>query len=227
MPEDVTVKYELRVIDGHPFIVLDDRLALIDTGSPFSIGRGRDVTVLGREWNPSTASEHVIDTASESLGHEVEWLFGSDFLNVYRVLLDDIGRVAILSTEPIELENSCEIRLAFVMGVPLIEIHVEGAPVRAILDTGAAISYAPPSATEGRTSIRTVSDFYPMFGTFETGVWEVEAEVCGEPLRLDVGALPDMLQMMLGMISEGWIVGREFFAGRKVLIDYPGGNVHR
>src|SRR5688572_24952399 len=60
-------------------------LALLDTGSPVSIGRGEEYRVAGQTWNPSTSTRSVLDAAGEHIGRQVDWLFGHDFFAANRV----------------------------------------------------------------------------------------------------------------------------------------------
>ncbi|MGI9042771.1 MAG: hypothetical protein ACR2GK_01455 [Gemmatimonadaceae bacterium] len=50
----------------------------------------------------------------------------------------------------------------------------------------------------------------------------VRAEIGGRRLTIKAGVLPPTLQMMFGLLlgPDGWIVGSDFFRGRKIEIDY-------
>ncbi|MGI9042780.1 MAG: hypothetical protein ACR2GK_01500, partial [Gemmatimonadaceae bacterium] len=97
--------------------------------------------------------------------------------------------------------------------------------VRAVIDSGASISYVPAALVEGLTPVGRRKDFYPGFGEFETDVWRVRAEIGGRRLTIKAGVLPPTLQMMFGLLlgPDGWIVGSDFFRNRAVVVDYQGG----
>jgi hypothetical protein len=122
--------------------------------------------------------------------------------------------------EPTTAGMSIPFELA--MGVPVVTGRSSNGPVRAIVDSGAPISYVPTALVEGLTPIGRRKDFYPGFGEFETDVWRVRTVLGRRRLTLQAGVLPPTLQMMFGMIlgPEGWIVGSDFFRGRKIEIDY-------
>jgi hypothetical protein len=68
------------VREGH--LLIPDgarRFAILDTGSPVSIGRGLPYDIGGRSWNPSSAMESVLDDAGSHLRCRMDWLLGHDF----------------------------------------------------------------------------------------------------------------------------------------------------
>jgi len=198
------------------------RLAILDTGSPVSIGRGQEYSVAGQVWNPSTTMHAVLDAAGSHLGRPVEWLFGHDFFAANRVLIDWPARRVHLLDVNDPLVEGRSIPFELVMGVPVVTGRSSRGAVRAIVDSGASISYVPATLVEGLTPIGRRKDFYPGFGEFETDVWRVRAEIGGRRLTIKAGVLPPTLHMMFGLLlgPDGWIVGSDFFRGRKIEIDY-------
>ena len=213
----------LVVREGHMLIRGGrGRLALLDTGSPVSIGRGQEYRVAGQAWNPSTTMHAVLDAAGTHLGRPVEWLFGHDFFAANRVLIDwPAGQVHLLERNHAE-QDGISIPIELVMGVPVVMGRSSRGVVRAVIDSGASISYVPAALVEGLTPVGRRKDFYPGFGEFETDVWRVRAEIGGRRLTIQAGVLPPTLQMMFGLLlgPDGWIVGSDFFRGRKIEIDY-------
>jgi hypothetical protein len=196
-------------------------LALIDTGAPMSIGRGRPLVIQRREWVPSTANASVLDAVREHLGVAVDWLIGYDILNAHRMLLDwrasavHVGRARtrhIASRFPIEM----------LMGIPVISASHEGRSIRAVVDSGAALSYAPRSVVEGLPDAGEYQDFYPGVGAFTTPTWNARVRLGERDVVLRIGVLPEALQLLFGMLlgPEGWIIGSEFFRDRIILLDY-------
>jgi len=200
---------------------VNNGLALIDTGSPISIGRGSPLVIRGREWMPSTASAFALDAVRDHLGVAVDWLIGYDILKAHRMLIDwragavHVGRARtrhIASRFPLEM----------VMGIPLITASHEGRSIRAVVDSGAALSYAPRSAVEGLPEAGEYRDFYPGIGAFTTPTWSARVRLGERDVVLRVGVLPDALQLLFGMLlgPDGWIIGSEMFRDRAILIDY-------
>jgi hypothetical protein len=215
--------HELEVIDRHLLVRLDSRRALVDTGSPFDIGRGRATSILDEPWCPPTTHSTVLDAASAHLGIEIDWLIGYPTLIRYRLLLDWSARAATFDRAAVRLVGAAALPLSLspAAPVPLVEIAVVDAKrhVRAVLDSGAALSYAPRAAVAGRPPQRTERDFHPMIGTFETDVWTLAITVGGRAITLEAGVLPPAIARVVP--ADGWILGSDFFRDRAVLLSYP------
>jgi hypothetical protein len=218
--------YALEIVRDHMLMRVSGGLALIDTGSPVSIGRGRPLVIQRREWVPSTANASALDTIREHLGISVDWLIGYDILNAHRMLLDwqaravHVGRAGtrrIASRFPIEM----------VMGIPVINALHNGRTIRAVVDSGAALSYAPPSVVHGLPDAGEYTDFYPGVGAFTTPTWSARVRLGERDVALRVGVLPETLQLLFGMLlgPDGWIIGSDFFRDRAILLDYRWGHV--
>ena len=111
------------------------------------------------------------------------------------------------------------------MDVPVVTGRSGGGPLRAVIDSGASLSYVPAEVVQGLTPVGERSDFYPGFGEFETAVWSVRTEIGGRTMTIAAGILPPMLRTMFGLIlgADGWIIGSDFFRDRVMVIDYPAG----
>ena len=213
--------HALEIVRDHMLMRFDNGVALIDTGSPMSIGRGSPLVINGREWVPSTANAFVLDAVRDHLGVAVDWLIGYDILKVHRMLLDwrdgavHVGRARtrhIAHRYPIEM----------VMGIPVITALHNGNSIRAVVDSGAALSYAPSSAIVGLPEAGEYTDFYPGVGAFTTRTWSARIRLGDREVATRVGVLPDALQLLFGMLlgPDGWIIGSEFFRDRAILLDY-------
>jgi hypothetical protein len=204
------------------------RLALLDTGSPVSIGRGAEYRVAGQVFDPSDAMQSVLDAVGEHIGRRVDWLLGHDFFAANRVVIDWRARQThVLFGRSITDSRGFTIPIELVMGVPVVTGRSTHGRVRAVIDSGASLSYVPANVVQGLTPIGKRSDFYPGFGEFETDVWRVRAEIGGRRITISAGILPPMLQLMFGLIlgANGWIVGSDFFRNRVMVIDYPNNRI--
>ncbi|MEO7647174.1 MAG: DUF6569 family protein [Gemmatimonadaceae bacterium] len=223
MPET----HPLEIVRDHLLLRLDGGLALIDTGSPVSIGRGTSLTLQEREWTPSTATGFALDAASEHLGIHVEWLLGHDVIRAHPLLLDWRAQRARVGRVRYNRHSALIHPVEFAMGIPIIQASQQGAPIRAVLDTGAALSYAPAEAIAGRAATGSHRDFFPGVGEFETQTWSVPVQFGEREVVVSVGVLPMQLQLLFSMLlgPEGWIIGSDFFRDRVVYVDYRRGEV--
>ena len=200
------------------------RLASLDTGSPVSIGRGSEFRIGEQSWNPSPAMQSVLDTAGSHISSQIDWLLGHDFFAANRVIVD-------WPSEQVQVRGMNDARgdgdaipIELVMGVPVVNGRTRRGPVRAVIDSGASLSYVPTDAARGLTPVGTQLDFYPGFGEFETKVYRLQVELGTRTVDLTAGVLPPLLYTMLGLMvgNDGWIIGTDFFKERRIEIDYAG-----
>jgi hypothetical protein len=209
----------------HGHIMMDDgssRLAILDTGSPVSIGRGSPYAIAGQTWNPSAGMESVLDAAGSHIGYRIDWLFGHDFFAANRVIVDWPRRqVHVLGINDPHADGDV-IPMELMMGVPTVRARTSRGPIRAVIDSGASLSYVPADVVSGFTPLGRRADFYPGFGEFETDLYQVRAELGERAVDLTAGVLPPTLQMMFGLLlgNDGWIIGSDFFSERTIEIDY-------
>ena len=205
--------------DNHIIADIAGKKALIDTGSPATIGTesfpfaGKMYPVHGEFGGAS------LSAISGELGTRIDWLVGADALSGYRITID-------WNAQTLSVDDSSEetggIPLTFKMGVPVVSAEINGAPVLMVFDTGAKISYAMSEVTDSVPATGTVSDFYPNFGTFETSTRNMRVSIASEAAELTVGQLPDDLGGLLLMMGVNGIIGNDLFkAYPRIAIDYP------
>jgi hypothetical protein len=117
-----------------------------------------------------------------------------------------------------------------VFGIPCVTVVADAADkrreVRALLDTGAPICYAPAEFVEGLAPHGEATDFYPGLGTFTTHLYYAHIEALGVAQQITVGVLPPMLAVALSLLGpDTWILGRHFFDGRHLHVDMPSGRI--
>jgi hypothetical protein len=214
------------VIRERHILIRDDsgRLAILDTGSPVSIGRGSEYRIAGRTGNPPAGMKSVLDDAGSHLGRRIDWLLGHDFFAADRVIVDWPGRQAYLLGTNDPRHGGDVVAMELFMGVPTIRARSRHGEIRAVVDSGASLSYVPRDVVSGLTPVGTRTDFYPGFGEFERDVYRVRVKVGARSISLTAGVLPPLLSTMFARVlgSDGWIIGSDFFRGRTIEIDYAG-----
>jgi hypothetical protein len=132
--------------------------------------------------------------------------------------------------------------------VPTADVAFDGRAGRAVLDTGARISYAdaaflglgqtpalgqtPPvgqtptlGQTHGRQPVGRLRDFHPLLGAFETDVFELPVEIAGQRVTARVGVLPPVLQQALALAGAHWIVGMDVLGQFAFVLDVGHGRM--
>lgn len=212
--------FPLEMVRGHLLIGFPEGQALLDTGSPFDIGRGRGFTVLGAERRPSHGQREVLNVASTQLGLHVEWLIGTPTLRGCCLVLDLPNRCAVFRDSVDTPDGAAQLPVSLDTDVPFIKLtSARGREYGgAVLDSGAPLSYVPQDQVVGMTAHRVADDFHPLIGEYRTPVYRVPVVIAGRALELDAGVLPPKLKEAFGDI---WIVGSDYFADRVITLDYP------
>lgn len=215
-------QYPLRIVNNHLLADIDGRLALIDTASPVSFGNGRTVRFEGRAYTPSSAGDGILEIITQQLNTAVEWLIGYDVLHNHRVLIDWPAQTVTFGAALPRGQVTTSIPVRLLMGVPTIDASFNGRSIRAVLDSGAALSYAPPSVVQRLAPAGSYQDFYPGLGEFTVETGNGQVRVGERVITVRVGVLPPLLMMTLGLLlsDDGWILGVDFFRDRKIMIDY-------
>lgn len=191
---------ELHVVAHHLLVRRGEAFDLLDTGVP--------------------ASMVAPSVVSDELGVPVRRLIGCAELALTPIRIDWPAST-ISWGAPRHDASGIKVPLRMSpLGVPLIPLDTETGFAEAVLDTGAALSYCPPEYVQGLRPLRRGEDFLPGFGRFAVEIHEVEIEVMGLPLTLEVAVLPPLLRTALAMIApDGWILGAALFRDRVVTLD--------
>ena len=81
-------------------------------------------------------------------------------------------------------------------------------------DTGAQVSYFQHRSLSSFPPAGSLSDFYRVYGQFETETHQVEASIGGQAMLLRFGSLPKMLAAGLVMGGAKGIIGNEILPGQ-------------
>lgn len=212
-------KLNLRLVKGHLIVEVDGQVALIDTGSPVTIGRTRSLK-LGSVRYPTLPNQGIGFGTSDFLGYLADWLqlpqldylIGTDVLRNYRVRVDvPGGKLSLLesTTEP-----GTALELVGGHAYPQVDTGVGNAQRQALFDTGAWLSYVPQDLVRDLAPLDSVTDFLPGYGEFTTPVYMVPVRVGDSETRVvRAGVLP------AGPFS--FIVGTELLLDRTVEFDFP------
>ena len=197
----------LDILTGHPFITLDGRRWLFDTGSPVSFGSSAHLTI--GEHTAAIAPNYfgcTAETITRYTGIECAGLLGGDVINRFDWILNvRAGRISYTSDAPEHVGERHQ--LYDVLGIPLIDARVRGQPRRMIFDTGAQYAYAEEDMLDGLPIIGRQTDFLPGMGTFEIDLRRVPVQIGSVALTLECGSLPGMFAMALMLTGAAGIVG--------------------
>ena len=220
---EATFEAKLTLIDGHIFAHIDSREWLVDTGAPTSFGLSSSIEINNKKFrlhnnylglNAKELSMHT--------GHVVHGLIGTDILNEFNVVMDLENNQIAFSNEQVAIDGS-EIPMHSFMGIPIIDINIDGQSAKVFFDTGAQISYWDDVDSNRHSSVGVMHDFYPGIGRFETNIYPLNVDIGGKGFAIKFGVLPGELKAMLSMAGTSGIIGNEIMKNR-VIGYFPNNN---
>lgn len=197
-----------------------DGLWLIDTGSPFSVSSRTGAIRLDDIECPlqPRLPGFAIEDLTPVIGFEAAGLLGGDILNRFDWIFDLQNRTVTVSAGELALHGE-RIPIETFFSVPAISATVRGEAIRALLDTGAELSYFPPSLLEGCAIGEQFRDFNPYLGWFDVDLHEVPAQIGDSRFTLRSGAVRDnirILAMTLQLAGASGLIGNQIFHDRRV-----------
>jgi hypothetical protein len=189
----------LELRHHHLFTQRRGRRELIDTGSPLSL----PAADLG--------------SAAERVGVRFDRLVGMDELGSAPFLLDLPQRRLLLDAPPARADA---FPVDFGLGVPRLRLSLEGRPLDAVLDTGAALSYLPAAVLPDTPPLGSYEDFHPVLASpFRTELHRVEMQIGVRRLTTVAGRLPRILQDALDLFGCRAILGLPVLRRAAMLLD--------
>ncbi|MDW7730387.1 MAG: hypothetical protein SCJ94_10345 [Bacillota bacterium] len=203
-------RYPLKVFDNHLLIYISGMQVLLDTGTPTSIGKV-PLLLLGSTHIPQHSFMGLnIDALSKCLGHQIDYVLGSDLLKKFHLIVDYDKRIATFSDSPQNIPGR-PFSVETMLNVPVITITIANQNARMFFDTGAKISYLKKSFTSGLPCTGIAEDFYPGIGQFQTNLSKAALTIMGENIELNCGNLPPLMEMSLVVANCAGIIGNDIF----------------
>lgn len=202
--------YSFHLVDGHILAKIENKIALVDTGAPHSVGTPSPWTVAGKSF-PLTGNYLGVtpQKLSEFVGSRVDILLGADILGEFDLTINLREQSISLEANAVDFKGE-PFSIDDFMGIPIVTVKIAGESVRAFFDTGAKLSYLDPDLASGFPQVGEEQDFYPGLGKFVTRTHRVDFKFGNFAVPLTCGILPELLQMTLMMADTRGIVGTEF-----------------
>lgn len=127
------------------------------------------------------------------------------------VLDVSFGKEEAEEEEDLRQKKSGRMEVDFIMGIPVVELEINGAPRKFFVDTGASVSYIKEELVAGKESLGEKEDFYPIIGTFKTESYAIKASLGGMEFNSEMCVLPETLNALLANGIDG-ILGADDMA---------------
>lgn len=182
-----TRTYEI-VPDPQGYLLIrlhNGKVALLDTGSPFTLGWDPEVEFGGKTYKaakeaPFGANWDMATIGTDGMGGRIDFLLGTTAMREHSIVADT--RAGVVKTG-VKLHQP---RMMY----PLVGT-LDDKPVSFILDTGAPVTFVQPGAWKKKEGV--LRDFYPPIGWFEVPTRKLNAEVLGEKLSMVCADLPHVM----------------------------------
>ena len=220
------MKFNIDIVENHLILLYRESRFLIDTGSPVSIAKSSEIEIFN---HPHATLQKVlgwdIDYFSNATGSKLDGLIGGDILKHYQFQVNFQDQ-SFSILEPSSFKDLDSVDIKILMGVPAIEIVFGREPIRAILDTGAKISYLKSCHVEELDPIGESEDFYPGVGKFKTSIYELPIHFNNKKLNLTFGKAPPFLELLLTGLGAEAVVGNDIFLHFSITFDYSSEKIY-
>ena len=191
---------------GHIIADFDGKRMLLDTGA-----------------TETFFDEHGgvrVDDISQMIGSPLDGVVGMDSLK---------GRVVSLSKNAIHINGSvperASVPLTFVGGIPCIDIRINEVPCRAMIKTGATVSYIAVPLLLRDKHTRVLEDYHPVYGRFKVRMFVNYFSIGDKNFFADAGELPDEFTS-LSASGIGTVIGADLLGRFDMVMDFSSNRLY-
>ena len=211
--------FTISFAQGHPIITIDDKIYVVDTGSPASFSYTGTIPLLGREYTVPYG-EYILDDLNRVLGPRIDGLIGGEVLKRLGAVELDYSHNTITFHDMLpEVSGAAEIDVRVFLNYLVFNMKIEGQMRRLFLDTGAPIPYLCDNILPKRDPDGYVEDVTPS-GRFDSPFYVMESELAGKRFDTLYAKLPAAHQVMARIMNCQGVIGKDIFLLGKVIISY-------
>lgn len=212
------VRCPLELRAGHLIMEIHGLRALLDTGSPVSVGPMRSISICGHGFRVAPDMEDMdLESICSFVRTPVDLVLGADILSQFDLHLDLEMKSCLLSLQRLS-QRGHRVPLQSIQGVPLVYAEVESNPVRLFFDTGAYMSYVNSAIPHSQASSGETEDFFPLFGRFTTPTFTLHTQIGGAADSLKFGKLPALLEEGVRLLGADGVLGNEILSCFRVTL---------
>lgn len=189
--------------NGHIVIPVDGKNMLVDTGAP--------TTVYDSYLGVSVKELNALS------GTMFDGILGMDQLSKSTLQLT---RNTIAIDEPMTLTLNEGVKMSDIMGVPTIEVEINGVICTALFDTGATSTYVSNEVASTDEPMGKIEDFYPMLGKFTSPLYKGQLTLAGQRIDMPLGSLPSELSLILKVMGVSAILGIDILEHNSIILDF-------
>lgn len=218
----VTEYVPVQIKKKHLMTRIDEKLFLIDTGSPISFVND-PIDLFGNRITPNEGSLEFIDKVSSFVDCEINGLIGNDYLLSFIKRSDNYAITFDLKNMNLRLEGSPitdtqAMKMELLLGWPVINLKAMGKTCKFVIDTGATQTFISKNLARGHDVIGTINEFTVDYGRFETDLVSVNAFYKNRTESLSSAVLPSYLEEVLKKFNIEGILGLDVFNENSITI---------
>jgi hypothetical protein len=223
-----TKGYEYLISKGHHLVKIEDKVFLIDTGSPISFavdGSFKSIKINENDYEMNNNIVKVDGNAlNEFIGVNIDGLIGVDIVSKIGGVFFDKQEKTISFTSGNDLRNSVRvpIKLFGAMGMYYIDFKFTAGRnnIKALLDTGAYMSYIDPEIAIFGDPDGNAVDYSPTFGGWiETTKVKQPVTIGSENQEISMAIMTRAIKAQLSLLGYKAILGVNEIQWDKMLID--------
>lgn len=222
MPGSLLAPFDL--VAGHLLAKVRERRALLDTGSPVTFGRCDRMRLLADDhpvsggilgFTVEHAVEHIRLLPGVPADFDFDVLLGTDLLWGHRLVVDFTSRLIRIDLAAGAASHAPGgARKRFIVD----DLLVWGAPVTAVVDTGAPVSYLATAQASGFPRAGLARDFFHGEGDFEVPLRRGRAVFRGREVTVDFAEPPASVSMAMRLLGVDAIVGTDLLEQLGVVV---------
>lgn len=220
--------YEYFISKGHHLVKIEDKVFLIDTGSPISFavtGNFNSIKINGNNYEMINNLVRVDGNAlNEFIEVNIDGLIGVDIVSkIGGVFFDKLEKI-ITFTSGNDLRNSVRvpIKIFGAMGMYYIDFKFTagGNNIKSLLDTGAYMSYIDPEIARLGVPDGNAIDYSPTFGGWiETTKVKLPVIIGSEKQEISMAIMTHAIKAQLSMLGYKAVLGFNEIQWDKLSID--------
>lgn len=221
-------EYEYIISTGHHLVKIDDKVFLIDTGSPISFYLAGNIRSVKINENNYDVKENIIkidgEVLSEFVGVKIDGIIGFDILiKTGGVFFDKISKIVkFTSMNDVQHSVRVPLKVSGALGYYYIvlQLNTRENTISAILDTGACMSYIDPDIAINGIDDGFAIDYSPIFGgRIETSKVILPMTIGTQTQDISVAIMTKSIKTQVKMFGCKAILGINEITWDKLSID--------
>jgi hypothetical protein len=209
-------KYEYLISNGHHLVNIENKILVLDTGSPISFSINGDFNSINIKGIKYGLNNNLVrlnsSVLNDFIGVNIDGFLGMDILSkTGGVQLDKINKRIVFASGMVPLGCiKIPLNLVDVFGMNYLEMKfiAGGVNISALFDTGACISYINPEIARLGIFDGNTRDYSPTFGGWiETTKIKLPVMIASQSQDLSMAIMTTAIKSQLSILGYKAVLG--------------------